>query len=462
MKSIRNKRSRYVHVLCILCLIVLCGCTVSRVVMPAPDAKPTPVTTTAIIAPMLTPTLTSAPLNSSTASPTLPNQPEKSTPTAALPKGTNEVGDQAAAETVDACVETTFIFNVDIPSTGKACWRFDDDGALYCCDHTNSVYQIIKNPDPASHLVLFSVRMDNNVPTESLNVVVNLATGDFKVLGADYIDDPRYILTWLPDEELVWIDTKGDMYRGSLATQAALNAPSKMTDVWFIAPDRLLARDEALQFYYFDLTNAVWTPLPAGESEKITIGWIDNAAVSDDSDYVFFFFENQSAILSNDSGTIQIVSPFTSPEEYYVTPDGTEGDTFFPPQQIKGTPYWFFPFEYIFREHAGISYVSKSFIVDSRTGEAIEHEVLGIPPELALYDSYLSPDRMVVAVEAVEATDTLESYPAQVAQTWFISLSTGEMRVEDGEFAGWEPEDEAYLYAPLTCVGQEIMIELAP
>ncbi|MCZ7666457.1 MAG: hypothetical protein M5U34_04130 [Chloroflexi bacterium] len=42
--------------------------------------------------------------------------------------------------------------------------------------------------------------------------------------------------------------------------------------------------------------------------------------------------------MSNESGTIQIISPFTSPDDYYVTPDGTEGDTFFPPQQIKGTP----------------------------------------------------------------------------------------------------------------------------
>lgn len=382
--------------------------------------------------------------------------------TATSPNETSEASNQEAEETVDACVDTTARFNFSNAEKGQVRWRVDDMDNYHCCDHTNSVYQIIKNHDPASQLVLFSVRMDNNVPTKSLNAVVDLATGDFKNLGANYIDDPRYILTWLPDEEMVWIDDKGEIYRGSLETQAFLNAPAKMTDVWFVPPDRLLTRDQALQFYYFDLTNGVWTLLPAGESEKITIGWIDNAAVSDDGKYLFFFFENQSAILSNESGTIQIVSPFTSPDDYYVTPDGTEGDTFFPPQQIKGTPYWFFPTEYIFREYAGISYLSKSFIVDSRTGGVIEHEVLGIPPELAIYDSYLSPERMMVAVEVVEAIETLENDPPQVAQTWFISLSTGETWVEEGEFAGWETEDKAYLYAPLTCVEREIMIELAP
>ena len=459
MKAIGEKYGRYGYFVYILCLAVLCGCTASGRVLPAPDAQPSPVAT----APVSAPTLTNTPLSPPTASPTPTNRPEKSTPTATLPNGTSAAADQEAEETVDTCVDITFIFNVDTPSTGKARWRFDDEGALYCCDHTNSVYQIIKNRDPASQLVLFSVRMDNNVPTKSLNIVVDLATGDFKNLGANYVDDPRYILTWLPDEELVWIDTKGDMYRGSLVTQAALNAPSKMTDVWYVAPDRLLARDEAVQFYYFDLTNAVWTPLPAGESEKITTRWVENAAVSDDSEYVFFFYPSYTALLFSDSGTVQIVSPeFDPPDEYYVTPNGKEGDTFFPPQQIKGTPYWFFPTEHIFREYAGISYISKSYIVDSRTGAVIEHEVLGIPPELAVYDSYLSPDRTVVAVEVVEAIDTLENYPAQVAQTWFISLATGEAHVEEGEFVGWESEDEAYLHAPLTCVEQEITIELTP
>ena len=34
--------------------------------------------------------------------------------------------------------------------------------------------------------------------------------------------------------------------------------------------------------------------------------------------------------------------------------------------------------------------------------------------------------------------------------------------IEEGEFAGWEAEREAYLHAPLACAKQEIFIELPP
>ena len=90
------------------------------------------------------------------------------------------------------------------------------------------------------------------------------------------------------------------------------------------------------------------------------------------------------------------------------------------------------------------------------------HEVLGIPPELAIYDAFLSPDRTWVAVEVVEDIQTLKTYPGQISQTWFISLATGEVRVEDGEFAGWDAESQNYLNAPLSCTNQEITIDLAP
>ncbi|MCZ7666456.1 MAG: hypothetical protein M5U34_04125 [Chloroflexi bacterium] len=106
--------------------------------------------------------------------------------TATSPNETSEASNQEAEETVDACVDTTASFNFDTASKGEVRWRVDDMGSYHCCDHTNSVYQIIKNHDPASQLTLFSVRMDNNVPTKSLNAVVDLATGDFKNLGANY------------------------------------------------------------------------------------------------------------------------------------------------------------------------------------------------------------------------------------------------------------------------------------
>lgn len=336
------------------------------------------------------------------------------------------------------------------------------NGAYTVVEHSDAVYQIIRHPDPASSLVLFSVRIDSNVPTNSANVVVNMATGAFRILGANYADDPRYILTWLLEEKIAWIDDHGEMYVGSLETQESPDVPARMTDLWFVTPDRILARDESLQFWYFDLTQSAWLPLPASESEKITYRWVENAAVADDGSYVFFFYQDYSAILSNDSGTIEILRPFDSPTAYYSTVAGTEGDTLFPPQQIKDTAYWFFPTEWIFREFAQISYPTRSFVVDARTGEVLGHEALSIPADAAIFDSYLSPDETWVAVEVVEAVQTLaDRATAQVVRTWFINLATGETRVADGAFAGWDDDGQTSIDTPLSCAEREMTIDLA-
>ena len=169
--------------------------------------------------------------------------------------------------------------------------------------------------------------------------------------------------------------------------------------------------------------------------------------------------------MSNDSGTIEVLRPFDSPTDYYVTVDGTEGDTLYQPQQNRDTPYWSFPTEWVFREFAQTSYPTKSFVVDSRTGEVLGHEALGIPPGMAIFDSYLSylsPDEMWIAVEVVEDVQTLgDRATARVAKTWLIDLSTGETRVEDGAFSGWEAGGLAYLDQPLACAQREMTVELS-
>ncbi len=459
MPSIWKKNVVYCYLVYALCLVMLHSCTGSREETTISDSQqPTPVETT-VITQIPSPIPTSTLFSTATASLTPTTQPVEHTPTPTSPSTNNE---SQEAEEDDVCVDTTLAFNFNDIRKGTVRWRVDGAGGLHCCEHTGSIYQINRNPDPLSNLALVSVITDGNVPIYSANVLVDLTTGAFKILGDDYIAVPRYLVDWLTDETVLWVDEEGEMYVGSLETQESFNAPAKMTDMWLVSPDLIVTRDEAYQFWYFDLTNSVWTQLPANESEKITWRWIDYAAVSDDSDYLFFFFESYSAILFLDSRTIQTATPtFTSEDKYYVIVDSTEGDTFLPPQQIKGTPFWFFRTEWVIREFSQINYPSKGFIVDSRTGEVVEHEVLGIPPELAIYDAFLSPDRTWAAVEVVEDIQTLKTYPGQVSQTWFISLATGESHVEDGEFAGWEAESQDYLNAPLSCTNQEITIDLA-
>lgn len=452
------KKKLIIYIVYILCLLILNGCIGFENEV-SDSQQSTPVEATAISTPILSPPLTSTPFSAATVFSTSTNQPQENTPTPTIQNAPNELEAQESEETSDACVDTTLIFTGS--ENGRVRWRVDDVGEGFCC-HVTGIYKIYRNPDPDSNLVVFSVLTDGTVPIYSANVLVDLTTGDSKILGHDYIDAPRYLVDWLTDETVLWVDEEGEMYVGSLETQESFNAPAKMTDMWLVSPDLIVTRDEAYQFWYFDLINSVWTQLPANESEKITWRWIDYAAVSDDSDYLFFFFESYSAILFLDSRTIQTATPtFTSEDKYYVIVDSTEGDTFLPPQQIKGTPFWFFRTEWVIREFSQINYPSKGFIVDSRTGEVVEHEVLGIPPELAIYDAFLSPDRTWAAVEVVEDIQTLKTYPGQVSQTWFISLATGESHVEDGEFAGWEAESQDYLNAPLSCTNQEITIDLA-
>lgn len=335
-----------------LCLLILNGCT--RFENEVSDSQQsTPVEATATSTPILAPTLTSTPFSAATIFATSTNQPQENTPTPTIQNAPNELETQESEETSDACVDTTLIFTGS--ENGRVGWRLDDVGKSSCC-HVTGIYKIYRNLNPDSNLIVFSILTDSTVPIYSANVLVDLTTGDSKILGRDYIDAPRYLVDWLTDETVLWIDEEGELYVGSIETQESLNVPTKMTDIWLVSPDLILTRDVAYQFWYFDLTNSVWTQLPETESEKITWRWIDYAAVSDDSEYVFFFFESYSAILSVDLKTIQTVTPtFTSEDKYYVVVDGTEGDTFLPPQQIKGTLYWFFSTEWIIREFSQVS-----------------------------------------------------------------------------------------------------------
>lgn len=453
-----GKRSVYCYLACMLCLSVLNSCVVAdnEPMSDLQQATSVKAEAAATSTPTLLPTSKSTLLNTATVSPILTNPLEEHTPTPALQDQNNESQEQEAKETDDACVDITLIF--ENSENSEVRWRFENGGEAYCCESTG-VDRIYRNPGSNSSLAVYSVVTNGTVPVYTTNILVYLITGTSKVLGHDYIDMPKYLVDWLTDEKFVWADEQGEMFMGSMDTQETLNAPAKMTDLWFVPPHLVLTRDEALHFWYFDLINSVWTQLPAEESEKITWGWIDYAAVSDDSDYVFFFFEDYSAILSVASRTIQTVTPtFTSEDKYYVVADAMEGEIFSPLQQIKGTPYWFFRTQWIFREFSQISYPTRGFVVDSRTGKVVDHEILGIPSEVAIYNSYLSPDRMWVATEVVEAIQTLETAAAQVSQTWFINLFTGEVHVEDGKFESWEVESQAYLNAPLACTEQEMTI----
>ena len=423
--------------------------------------QPAAVTATSTAAPRPS---TATPPQASTPTPLQPTKPEPGT-------------------TTDACTDTTLVFNFDNPETVGAreresvYWRFD--GAAYTfVEQSIGVYQMSRHPDPGSSLAVFSVVTDNNAPLNSATILVDMATGAFRILGADYADGPRFAWTWLPLAWLAWIDDQGQVYVGSTETQQSLDAPAKMTDIWFVAPDRFLTRDDAYQLWTFDRSDSIWYPaLLPEENAKIDGRWFESAGVFEDSRHVFLFFQEYSAILDVDSGTVQIVSPFASATEYYTVTTGTEGDIFLPAQQIKGTPYWFLQNEGVFRKIAHttylprsttiaateLSYVSTGFVVDSRTGAVLGHEALGIPTELAIYNSYLSPDRTQLAVEVIEAIESLETNAPRVAQTWFYSFATGEPqleRVEEGAFGGWEEESAATLDAPLDCAQQEITIDL--
>lgn len=453
------RRKRVIYYLAYsLCLTTLAACTEASKVENVTEPRPLS-TTTAVTTSQTNPTTISAgkaTLLPNTPAPTLtpsstpwPTRTRVPTPTLSIEQA------QATQEALDPCLDTTVTF--ENSEMGSVRWRTDEGGDVYCCQHAPTVYQIDRNPDLTSNLVVVSVVTDGNVPVYSDNVLIDLSDGSHKILGHDYTSTPHYVTAWLPEERLAWADAAGEVYIGSLEAQEALNVPAKMTDLWFIPPDRLLTRDDTLQFWYYDLTNAAWTPLSKGESEKIAIGWVDHAAVSDDGSYVFFHFESYVALLSNDTGSFEIIHPETS----YSIIQATEGDTFFPPQQIKGTPYWIFPTDSVIRQFAEFSYPSKGVVVDSTTAEIVGNDILGIPHELAIANAYLSPDRTQVAVEVVENINTLKNYPPVIAQTWFISFPTGETRVKEGAFAGWETEDEDYLNAPLACMQREITIDLA-
>ncbi len=447
------------YYLCVSCLLLLIGCAGTKNVERTDTLPLSRLSEPTIPTPALSPTFTSVPVSTITASPVPVDQQEKQGPTPTLLDTYNESQEQETEETVNTCVDTVLVFDFNNSEKGKIRWRFDDTNNLYCCDYSSTVYQINRNPDPASSLTLFSVITDNNVPLNSALTLVDLVTGEFKVLESDYVGEPKYKAVWLPNEQIVWADNKGELYVGSIETQEPLNAPARMTDLWFVLPNRILARDETLQFWYFDLKNSIWVQLPEDESAKITWGWIDYAAVSEDGEYVFFFFPDSIAILSNDSATISVIEP---EEPYPIASGGSdEYPLWFPPEQVKGTPYWMLNSVWLIRDFSGISYPTFRFIIDSKTGKIVKHEILGISPELAIYDSYLSPDRLWVAVEVVKAVQTLETYPAQVSQTWFISFSTGEVRVEDGEFNGWNAESQTYLNSPLPCSERNIKIDLA-
>ncbi|MBP8948091.1 MAG: hypothetical protein KBG73_04565 [Candidatus Promineofilum sp.] len=342
----------------------------------------------------------------------------------------------------------------------------------------NGVYQIMRPSDPTNPLAVISVMTDNGRPSVAANVLVNVATGAFKVLGTEYRDNPKYIAAWLPLERLAWIDDQGAAYTGSIQAQQSLNAPARMTDLWFVPSDRFLMRDDAGQFWTYERSGEMWYPaLNPEENAKIDQRWFETAAVFEDGRHVFLFFQEYSAILDVDVGTVQIVTPFASPTEYYTVTAGTEGDIFVPPQQIKGTPFWFLQNEGVFRaiDHVTylprsttiastqIDYVSTGFVVDSRTGAVLGHEALGIPAELAIYDAYLSPDRTRLAVEVIASIESLQNNAPRVAQTWYYSFATGEPQLEravEGAFAGWEGESAATLDTPPACEQREITIEL--
>ncbi|HFQ92734.1 MAG TPA: hypothetical protein ENK32_01895 [Anaerolineae bacterium] len=362
-----------------------------------------------------------------------------------------------ADDTAVACADIFLQFGE--PTTGKVHWRLDSSGSVHCCDYSSALYQISRNPDPDTELALFSVITDSNVPISSANVLVDMNSGAYKVLGLDFQGLPKYVWDWLPDGEVVWLDDQGELYIGTLETQKAVDTPARMTNLWYAAPDRILFRDEARQFWYLNLNDLTWTLLPQSESEKITWEWVDYAGVSDDGDYLFFFFHDSVATLSNESGVINVVE---REEPYPIASGGPDEDPLWrPPEQIKGTPYWLLNSIWLIRDFEGISYPTYRFIVDSRTGEVVAHDILGIPDSLAVYHTFLSPDREWIAVETVSAIETLETYPAEVSQTWFISLSTGNVRIEEGEFAGWETGNEAYPTSSQPCAEREIVIDWA-
>ena len=357
-------------------------------------------------------------------------------------------------------------------------WRLDDGTYTIVApvEEGNGVYQIMRPPDPAGPLAVISITTDNGRPSVAANVLVNVATGAFKVLGTGYRDNPKYIAAWLPLESVAWIDDQGQVYIGSIAMQQSLDAPARMTDIWFVAPDRILTRDEAYQFWTFDRADNIWYPaLLPEENAKIDRRWIESAAVFEDGRHVFLFFEDYSAIVDVDLGTVQIVTPPDLPADGYYSIVTTE--TFAPPQQIQATPYWFLPSEGVFRKIAHttylprsttiaateLSYVSTGFVVDSRTGAVLGHAALGIPTELAIYNATLSPDETQLSVEVIEEIETLRTSTPRVAQTRFYSFATGEPqleRVEEDAFGGWEDEGAGALDAPPACTQQEMTVEL--
>lgn len=426
-----------------LCLSILTGCVRSGNEAAGPDSRQATPPAAATFA-------TATPAGTPIARATPTDRPTAKTPTPA----------PLMTEPVTQCTDTILTFNSNDVQKGNARWRVGNGSNTIIApvEESNGVYQIMRSSDPASTLAVFSVMTYNGRPSVASNVLVNVATGAYRVLGSAYSDNPKYLSAWLPLNRLAWLNDQGEVYIGSIETQQALDAPARMTDLWFVKPDRLLTRDDAYQFWVYDRGDSIWLPMPAGESQKITTRWVENAAVADDSHTVFFFYQDYTAVLFTDTGTIEIRTPSNMPA------DGTYStwltELFAPPQQIRDTPYWFFPAESIFREFALVSYLSKHFVVDSRTGAVLEHEALGIPTDVAIYNTYLSPDEMWLAVEVVEATQTLTKNPANVSQTWYISPVTGERRVEDGSFAGWEGDSAALLDPSLTCEEREITIPL--
>ena len=472
-----NKVQYLSYIVCTLCLFALSSCVGTS--NDAPDypttlvktlvsSSPTQSTVTIIV------TNTAANRPSSTNSlkegtsisasevyATPASRPTETISTPRSPISTSEPELEPTAEPVTQCTDTILTFIAEDVQKGNARWRVGNgsDTIIAPVEESNGVYQIMRSSDPASTLAVFSVMTYNGRPSVAANVLVNVATGAYRVLGSAHSDNPKYLSAWLPLNRLAWLDDQGEVYIGSIETQEALDAPARMTDLWFVKPDRLLTRDDTYQFWVYDRGDSIWYPaLLPEENAKIATRWVENAAVADDGSYVFFFYQDYSALLFPDTGTVEIRTPSNLPADGYYSTWLTE--LFTPPQQIRDTPYWFFPAESLFREFALVSYLSKHFVVDSRTGAVLENEALGMPTDVAIYNTYLSPDEKWLAVEVVEATQSLTKNPANVSQTWYISPVTGERRVEDGPFPGWERDGEAPLDPSLTCEEREITIPL--
>ena len=221
-------------------------------------------------------------------------QPAENGSPSSSPASTGESAPQPTAAPVAQCADVILTFNLEDGQKGYVRRRLDNGtySIVAPVAEGNGVYQIMRPSDPTNPLAVISVMTDNGRPSVAANVLVNVATGAFKVLGTEYRDNPKYIAAWLQLERLAWIDDQGAAYTGSIQAQQSLNAPARMTDLWFVPSDRFLMRDDAGQFWTYERSGEMWYPaLNPEENAKIDQRWFETAAVFEDIRHVFLFFQ---------------------------------------------------------------------------------------------------------------------------------------------------------------------------